>query len=119
MFMIAFIYDEMLKDKSMAKESYQKFLDKYPKDEDPNDKMSESARMMLQMLDSNRSIEDIIKNSTGKDSTNTEETKEEDNKTDMNETNEKKEMPKEAFYHICRVKCPGLDLHYEKKIHVV
>ena len=80
---------------SKIKESYQKFLDKYPKDEDPNDKMSESARMMLQMLDSNRSIEDIIKNSTGKDSTNTEETKEEDNKTDMNETNEKKEMPKD------------------------
>jgi hypothetical protein len=61
MFMIAFIYDEMLKDKQMAKESYQKFLEKYPKDEDPNEKMSESARMMLQMLEENRSIEDIIK----------------------------------------------------------
>jgi tetratricopeptide (TPR) repeat protein len=62
MFMIAFIYDEMLKDKEKAKENYRKFLDKYPKDEDANEKMSESARMMLQMLDENRSIEDIIKN---------------------------------------------------------
>src|SRR5205085_7003791 len=65
MFMIAFIYDEMLKDKEMAKQSYQKFLDKYPTDENPNEKMSESARMMLQMLQDNRSIEDIIKNNTG------------------------------------------------------
>jgi TolA-binding protein len=47
MFMIAFIYDEMLKDKNMAKESYKKFLDKYPKDDDPNEKMSESAKIML------------------------------------------------------------------------
>lgn len=68
MFMVAFIYDEMLKNKDKAKENYKKFLDKYPKDEDPNEKMSESARMMLQMLDENRSIEDIIKN-TQKDST--------------------------------------------------
>lgn len=71
MFMVAFIYDEMLKDKDKAKESYRKFLDKYPKDEDPNEKMSESARMMLQMLDENRSIEDIIKN-TQKDTLKTE-----------------------------------------------
>jgi hypothetical protein len=62
MFMVAFIYDEMLKDKEKAKENYRKFLDKYPNDESPNEKMSESARMMLQMLDENRSIEDIIKN---------------------------------------------------------
>lgn len=62
MFMIAFIYDEMLKDKELAKEAYRKFLEKYPKDEDVNEKMSESARMMLQMLEENRSIEDIIKN---------------------------------------------------------
>ena len=62
LFMIAFIYDEMLKDKELAKQSYQKFLDKYPKDEDPNEKMSESARMMLQMLQENKSIEDVIKN---------------------------------------------------------
>jgi hypothetical protein len=62
MFMVAFIYDEMLKNKEMAKDSYKKFLDKYPKDEDPNEKMSESARMMLQMLEENKSVEDIIKN---------------------------------------------------------
>jgi tetratricopeptide (TPR) repeat protein len=62
MFMIAFIYDEMLKNKELAKEAYRKFLEKYPKDEDVNEKMSESARMMLQMLEENRSIEDIIKN---------------------------------------------------------
>jgi tetratricopeptide (TPR) repeat protein len=65
MFMIAFIYDEMLKDKELAKESYRKFLEKYPMDTDPNEKMSESARMMLQMLEENRSIEDIIKNPKG------------------------------------------------------
>jgi tetratricopeptide (TPR) repeat protein len=62
MFMVAFIYDEMMKDKEKAKENYRKFLEKYPNDEGPNEKMSESARMMLQMLDENRSIEDIIKN---------------------------------------------------------
>lgn len=68
MFMVAFIYDEMLKDKNKAKENYKKFLDKYPKDEDANEKMSESAKIMLGMLEGNQSIEDIIKN-TQKDST--------------------------------------------------
>jgi tetratricopeptide (TPR) repeat protein len=87
MFMVAFIYDEMLKDKDKAKENYRKFLDKYPKDEDPNEKMSESARMMLQMLDENRSIEDIIKN-TQKDSVKTDPKKDETKK----ET-QKKETP--------------------------
>ncbi len=82
MFMVAFIYDEMLKDKEKAKVSYQKFLDKYPKDEDPNEKMSESARMMLQMLDENRSIEDIIKN-TQKDSVKTDTNKEAPKKDDV------------------------------------
>jgi tetratricopeptide (TPR) repeat protein len=83
MFMIAFIYDEMLKDKDMAKDSYKKFLDKYPKDDDPNEKMSESARMMLQMLEENRSIEEIIKGSQ--------------QTTDTNKTqdSEKKEVPKD------------------------
>jgi hypothetical protein len=51
-----------MKDKEQAKVAYQKFLDKYPKDEDPNEKMIESAKMMLQMLQENKSIEDIIKN---------------------------------------------------------
>ena len=44
MFMIAFIYDEMLQNKEMAKDAYKKFLEKYPKDDDPNEKMSESAK---------------------------------------------------------------------------
>jgi hypothetical protein len=59
--------------------------------------MSESARMMLQMLDENRSIEDIIKNSAGStDSTKTEETKKEDTKTEVKENGEnKQETPKD------------------------
>lgn len=98
MFMVAFIYDEMLKDKEKAKVNYKKFLDKYPKDEDPNEKMSESARMMLQMLDENRSIEDIIKN-TQKDSVKTDGKK--DNKTDgkpddKTDDTKKEEIKKEA-----------------------
>jgi len=99
MFMIAFIYDEMLKDKQMAKDSYKKFLDKYPKDEDPNEKMSESARMMLQMLDDNRSIEDIIKNSQSKDTVKvpgdkkTDDKKPDDKKTDDKKSNEDVKTP--------------------------
>ncbi len=96
MFMVAFIYDEMLKNKDKAKENYKKFLDKYPKDEDPNEKMSESARMMLQMLDENRSIEDIIKN-TSKDTTKKEEPKKDDvKKDDVKKDGEKKEAPKNS-----------------------
>ena len=65
LFMVAFIYDETMKDKENAKTAYKQFLDKYPNDTDPNDKMSESARMMLQTLESGKSIEDMIKeNST-------------------------------------------------------
>lgn len=55
LFMIAFVYDEVIKDKIKAKESYQIFLEKYPKDRYGDEKMSESARMMLQMLEENRS----------------------------------------------------------------
>lgn len=90
MFMVAFIYDEMLKDKNKAKENYKKFLDKYPKDEDPNEKMSESAKMMLQMLDENRSIEDIIKN-TQKDSTKTDKKEPEKKEPEKKETKDNKE----------------------------
>lgn len=61
LFMVAFIYDETMKDKENAKTAYKQFLDKYPKDTDENDKMSESARMMLQTLESGKSIEDMIK----------------------------------------------------------
>lgn len=60
LFMVAFIYDETLKDKENAKTAYKKFLEKYPQDTDPNDKMSESAKMMLQVLESGSSIEDMI-----------------------------------------------------------
>ena len=95
MFMVAFIYDEMMKDKEKAKVSYKKFLDKYPKDEDPNEKMSESARMMLQMLDENRSIEDIIKN-TQKDSVKTDPKKDDGKKNDgTNDDGTKKDMKKD------------------------
>jgi tetratricopeptide (TPR) repeat protein len=60
LFMIAFIYDETLKDKENAKQAYKNFLQKYPTDTDPNDKMSESARTMLEVLESGKSIEDMI-----------------------------------------------------------
>lgn len=60
LFMVAFIYDETLKDKENAKSSYKAFLEKYPTDTDPNDKMSESARTMLEVLESGKSIEEMI-----------------------------------------------------------
>ena len=58
--MVAFIYDETLKDKEKAIKSYQTFLKKYPTDTDPNDKMSESAKTMLAVLQSGKSIEEMI-----------------------------------------------------------
>ena len=61
--MIAIVYDDNLNDKEMAKQSYRKFLEKYPKDEDPNDNMSASARAILQMLEQNIPIDSVIKNS--------------------------------------------------------
>lgn len=60
LFMVAFIYDETLKDKEKAIKSYQTFLKKYPTDTDPNDKMSESAKTMLAVLQSGKSIEEMI-----------------------------------------------------------
>jgi len=60
LFMVAFIYDETLKDKENAKSFYKKFLEKYPTDTDPNDKMSESAKRMLEVLESGKTIEDLI-----------------------------------------------------------
>lgn len=65
LFMAAFTYDEHMKDKEKAKDAYKKFLAKYPNDTDPNDKMSESARTMLQVLESGKSIEDMIKENSG------------------------------------------------------
>ncbi len=60
MFMVAFMYDETLKDKENAIKAYKDFLQKYPTDTDPNDKMSESAKTMLDVLQSGKSIEEII-----------------------------------------------------------
>lgn len=61
MFLVAFIYDEKMKDKENAILSYKKFLEKYPTDTDDKEKLSESAKVMLQTLESGSSIEDIIK----------------------------------------------------------
>ncbi len=66
LFMIAFIYDETLKDKQNAIKAYEAFLVKYPKDTDPNDKMSESATTMLQVLKSGKTIEEIIQENINK-----------------------------------------------------
>ena len=63
--MVAFTYDEYMKDKDKAKDAYKKFLEKFPNDTDPNDKMSESARTMLQVLESGKTIEDMIKENSG------------------------------------------------------
>jgi tetratricopeptide (TPR) repeat protein len=60
LFMVAFMYDETLKDKDNAVKAYKVFLEKYPTDTDPNDKMSESATTMLEVLQSGKSIEEII-----------------------------------------------------------
>lgn len=60
LFMVAFTYDEKLQDKDNAIKSYKEFLAKYPEDTDPNEKMSESAKMMLEVLESGKSIEDLI-----------------------------------------------------------
>lgn len=84
LFMVAFIYDETLKDKENAKAYYKKFLEKYPTDTDPNDKMSESARRMLEVLESGKSIEDLImQNETAGDKKTETKTEEKpDSKTD-------------------------------------
>ena len=66
LFMVAFIYDETLKDKENAKQAYKVFLQKYPTDTDPNDKMSESAKTMLDVLESGKSIEDMIQEKINK-----------------------------------------------------
>lgn len=61
LFLVAFIYDEKMKDKDNAIISYKKFLEKYPKDDNENEKLTESAKVMLQTLESGTSIDDIIK----------------------------------------------------------
>lgn len=66
LFMVAFMYDETLKDKDNAIKSYKMFLEKFPTDSDPNDKMSESAKTMLEVLQSGKSIEEIIQQNINK-----------------------------------------------------
>ncbi len=83
LFMIAFIYDETMKDKENAKIYYKKFIEKYPADTDPNDKMTESARRMLEVLESGKSIEELILQNSG------------DNKTTDTKTDTKLEPKKE------------------------
>lgn len=61
LFMVAFIYDETMKDKDKAITAYEEFLKKYPKDTEEGEKLSESATYMLQNLKSGNNMEDIIK----------------------------------------------------------
>lgn len=82
MFLVAFIYDEKMKDKQNAIDAYKKFLEKYPQDLGPNEKLSESARVMLQTLESGSSIEDIIKKIESNENT---ETKKEESKKEKTE----------------------------------
>jgi len=88
MFMVAFIYDETLKDKENAKTYYKKFIEKYPADTDPNDKMTESAKRMLEVLESGKSIEELIlQNSDNNKTTETkQESKKDEKKTDVKKT---------------------------------
>ncbi|MFZ4592440.1 MAG: tetratricopeptide repeat protein, partial [Ignavibacteria bacterium] len=65
LFMIAFIYDETMKDKENAKIYYKKFIEKYPTDTDPNDKMTESAKRMLEVLETGKTIEELILQNSG------------------------------------------------------
>jgi tetratricopeptide (TPR) repeat protein len=65
LFMVAFIYDETVQDKQKAMDAYRAFLEKYPEDTDPGDKMSESAMMMLQFLESGKSPEELIQERIG------------------------------------------------------
>ena len=91
LFMIAFIYDESLKDKENAKITYKQFLEKYPEDTDPNDKMSESAKRMLEVIETGKSIEEIILNSIESQN---KETKTEE-KTDVKSQDDGNVPPKE------------------------
>jgi len=100
MFLVAFIYDEKMKDKDNAIISYKKFLDKYPKDENENEKLSESARVMLQTLESGSSIDDIIKkieaNENNKDTKKEEPKKEEPKKEEPKKEDTKKVKTKDT-----------------------
>ncbi|MCX6159004.1 MAG: tetratricopeptide repeat protein [Ignavibacteriota bacterium] len=91
LFMIAFIYDETMKDKENAKIYYKKFIEKYPTDTDANDKMTESAKRMLEVLESGKSIEELIlqnsDNKTSETKTDTkQDSKKEEKKTEVKKT---------------------------------
>ena len=75
----------------MAKQSYKKFLEKYPKDEDPNDNMSASAKAILQMLENNIPIDSVIKNSQPTKDTSSVKTK--DKKQDKQDIKNNKDNP--------------------------
>jgi outer membrane protein assembly factor BamD (BamD/ComL family) len=87
LFLVAFIYDEKLKDKDNAIISYKKFLEKYPKDDNENEKLTESAKVMLQTLESGSSIDDIIKKIEANENKDTK-------KDDVKKEDPKKEEPK-------------------------
>lgn len=74
LFLVAFTYDEVLKDKDNAIKAYETFLAKYPTDTDPNEKFSESARVMLENLKSGTSIEEMIKKIESQNSSSTDTT---------------------------------------------
>lgn len=67
LFMTAFIYDNQLNDKANAIAAYKKYIEKYPKDVE-GENFTESAKGMVDILENNKSIEDIIKQNEGKKS---------------------------------------------------
>lgn len=58
-FMVAYIYDEELLEKENAKSVYREFLSRYCV-HDIADRMCEAARTMLEVLESGKSIEEMI-----------------------------------------------------------
>lgn len=99
LFMIAFIYDETMKDKENAKTFYKKFIEKYPTDTDPNDKMTESAKRMLEVLETGKSIEDLILQNSDNKTTKTETKQEpvkEEKKTEVKKTQTIDDATKDA-----------------------
>ncbi|MBN1632928.1 MAG: tetratricopeptide repeat protein [Ignavibacteria bacterium] len=90
LFMVAFTYDETLKDKDKAIAAYKKFLEKYPQDAE-GEKLSESARVMIDKLESGDDIIKMIEESEKKAAEN--EKKEE--KTEPKKEETKIQHPKE------------------------
>ena len=86
-----------MKDKENAILSYKKFLEKYPQDSDPNEKLSESAKVMLQTLESGTSIEDMIKkieSNENKDTKKVDSKKDDIKKDDIKKDDKKKDDDK-------------------------